>query len=168
MNPAALFVRHEPTFLAITNWAVGGHLPSVRQNSFFPQLSELGPGEANKCLQVLELKRYLESKDNVQRVKRQPTEWKKLVANHISYREASLVAQMVKCLPAVWETRVQSLGQKDPLEKEMVTHSSTLSWKIPWTEEPGKLQFMGLQRVRHNLASSLHFIYLMGFRIYNI
>ena len=51
----------------------------------------------------------------------------------------SLVAQMVKGLPAMWETRVQSLGQKDPLEKEMATHSNTLAWKIPWTEEPGGL-----------------------------
>ena len=49
---------------------------------------------------------------------------------------ASLVAQTVKRLPAMWETRVQSLGWEDPLEKEMATHSSTLAWKIPWTEEP--------------------------------
>ena len=49
---------------------------------------------------------------------------------------ASLVAQMVKHLPTVWETWVQSLGQEDPLEKEMATHSSILAWKIPWTEEP--------------------------------
>ena len=54
---------------------------------------------------------------------------------------------MVKHLPTVRETQVQSLGQKDPLEKEMATHSSTLAWKIPWTEEPGRLQSMGLQRV---------------------
>ena len=46
---------------------------------------------------------------------------------------------MVKCLPAMWETQVQSLGQEDPLKKEMVTHSSTLAWKIPWMEEPGGL-----------------------------
>ena len=59
----------------------------------------------------------------------------------------SLVAQMVKHLPAMWETWVQSLGQEDPLEKEMATHSSTFAWKIPWTEEPGRLQSMGLQRV---------------------
>ena len=52
---------------------------------------------------------------------------------------ASLVAQMVKPLPAVQETRVQSLGWEDPLEKEMATHSSTLVWKIPWMEEPGRL-----------------------------
>ena len=57
---------------------------------------------------------------------------------------------MVKRLPTVWETWVQSLGQEDPLEKEMATHSSTLAWKIPWTEELGRLQSMGLQRVRHN------------------
>ena len=60
---------------------------------------------------------------------------------------ASLVAEMVKCLPAMWETRVQSLGWEDPLQKEMATHSSTLAWKIPWTEERGRLQPMGSQRV---------------------
>ena len=68
---------------------------------------------------------------------------------------ASLVAQMVKCLPAVWETRVQALGWEDPLEKEMATHSSTFAWKIPWTEEPSRLQSMGWQRVGHNWATSL-------------
>ena len=66
------------------------------------------------------------------------------------FREASLVAQMVKCLPTMQETWVQSLGQEDSLEKEMATHSSILAWKIPWMEEPGKLQSMGLQRVKHN------------------
>ena len=63
---------------------------------------------------------------------------------------ASLVAQMVKNLPAVQETWAQSLGRENPLEKEMATHSSILAWKIPWTEEPGGLQSMGLQRVRHD------------------
>ena len=63
---------------------------------------------------------------------------------------ASLVAQMVKHLSAVWETLVQSLGWEDPLEKEMATHSSMLAWKIPWMEEPSRLQFLGLQRVRHD------------------
>ena len=63
---------------------------------------------------------------------------------------ASLVAQTVKHLPVVWETWVLSLDWEDPLEKEMATHSSTLAWKIPWTEEPGRLQSMGLQRVGHN------------------
>ena len=63
---------------------------------------------------------------------------------------ASLVAQMVKSLLAMWETRVQSLGQEDLLEKEMATHSSILAWKIPWTEEPGRLQSMGSQRVGHD------------------
>ena len=60
------------------------------------------------------------------------------------------MAQMVKRLPAMWETWVRSLGQEDPLEKEMVTHSSTLAWKIPWIEEPGRLQSMGSQRVGHD------------------
>ena len=63
---------------------------------------------------------------------------------------ASLVAQMVKHLPAMWETWVQPLGQEDPLEKEMATHSSTLAWKIPWMEEPGGLQSMGSHRVGHD------------------
>ena len=60
---------------------------------------------------------------------------------------ASLVAQMVKHLSAMREARVQSLGEEDPLEKEMATHPSTLAWKIPWMEEPGVLQSVGLQRV---------------------
>ena len=67
---------------------------------------------------------------------------------------------MVKRLPAIWETWVQSLGQEDPLEKKMATHSSTVAWKIPWTEEPGRLQSMGLQRVGHDWATSLHFHFL--------
>ena len=62
----------------------------------------------------------------------------------------SLVAQMVKHMPTMLETRVQSLGREDPLEKEMATHSCTLAWEIPWTEEPGGLQSMGSQRVEHN------------------
>ena len=62
----------------------------------------------------------------------------------------SLVAQTVKCLPTVQETRVRSLGREDPLEKEMATHSSILAWKIPWTEECGRLQSMGSQRVGHD------------------
>ena len=57
---------------------------------------------------------------------------------------------MVKNLPAVQETQVQSLGWEDPLEKDMTTHSSILAWKISWTEESGRLQSMGLQRVRHD------------------
>ena len=63
---------------------------------------------------------------------------------------ASLVAQRVKHLPAMQETWVRSLGQEDALEKEMTTHSSTLAWKIPWTEKPGRLQSMGSQRVGHD------------------
>ena len=73
----------------------------------------------------------------------------------------SLVAQMVKHLPTVRETWVRSLGQEDPLEKEMATHSSTLAWKIPWTEERSRLQSMGSQRVGHDWATSLHiYIYI--------
>ena len=60
------------------------------------------------------------------------------------------MAQTVKRLPTMQETQVQSLGREDPLEKEMATHSSILVWKIPWREEPGGLQSMGLQKVRHD------------------
>ena len=63
---------------------------------------------------------------------------------------ASLVAQKVKHLPAIQETQVRSLGWEDPLEKEMATHSSTLAWKSPWMEEPGRLQSIGSQRVGHD------------------
>ena len=62
----------------------------------------------------------------------------------------SLVAQTVKRLSTMWEIRVRSLGGEDPLRKEMATHSSTIAWKIPWMEEPGRLQSMGSQRVGHN------------------
>ena len=68
----------------------------------------------------------------------------------LQYSSASLVAQTVKNPPAMWETRVRSLGGKDPLEKGMATHSSILAWEIPWTEEPGRLQSMGSLRVRHD------------------
>ena len=67
-----------------------------------------------------------------------------------SLEMASLVAQTVKRLPAMWETWVRFLGREDPLEKEMAIHSSTLAWKIPWTKEPDRLQSMGLQRVGHD------------------
>ena len=65
---------------------------------------------------------------------------------------------MVKHLPTMQETQVRSLGQEDPLEKEMATHSSTLAWKIPRVEEPGRLQPMGSQRVRYDQATSLSFL----------
>ena len=62
------------------------------------------------------------------------------------------MAQMVKCLPAMWETRVRFLGREDPLEKEMATHSSILAWRIEWREEPGGLQSMGLQSSQTQLS----------------
>ena len=68
------------------------------------------------------------------------------------YSWASLLGQLVKNLPAMRETWVQSLGWEDPLEKGMTTHSSILAWRIPWTEEPGRLQSMGSQRVGHDRA----------------
>ena len=65
------------------------------------------------------------------------------------------MAQIVKSLPATWETQVRSLGQVDPLEKEMATHSNTLAWKSPWTEEPGGLQSLGCKE--SGIAEQLHF-----------
>ena len=73
---------------------------------------------------------------------------------------ASLVAQLVKDLPAVQETWIQFLGQEDPLEKEMTIRSSILAWRMPWTEEPGRLQFMGSQRIGHD--RTLHFTLDVG------
>ena len=74
----------------------------------------------------------------------------------------SLVAQTVKHLSTMPETQVRSLGWEDPLEKEMAIHSSTISWKIPWTEEPGRLQSMGSQRVRHDWATSCSCSHMNG------
>ena len=66
------------------------------------------------------------------------------------------MAQLVKNLPAMGETWVQSLGWEDPLEKGKATHSSILAWRIPWTEDPGGLQSMGLQRVGHDCVTKLN------------
>ena len=77
-------------------------------------------------------------------------EWECLEIAKVHVIAASLVAQMVKRLPAMQETWVQSLGWEDLLEKAMATHSSILAWKIPWTEEPDRLQSMGSQRVGHD------------------
>ena len=76
--------------------------------------------------------------------------------NFISFKGPSLVAQLVKNLPAMWETGVRLLDQEDPLEKEMATRSSILAWRISWTEEPGRLQFMG----------SFTFFFIFGNRIF--
>ena len=71
------------------------------------------------------------------------------------------MGQTVKHLPTIWETRVRSLGQEDPLEEEMATHSSVLAWKIPWTEEPSRLQSMGSQRVGHDRVTSLQCMFIL-------
>ena len=69
---------------------------------------------------------------------------------------ASLVAKLVRNLPAMQETQVRSLGREDPLEKEIATHSSILAWGIPWTEEPGRLQSMGLQELDMTECVCMH------------
>ena len=74
---------------------------------------------------------------------------------------ACLVAQVAKNLPAMQETQVQFLGQEDPLEKGMATHSSIPAWEIPWTQDPGGLQSLGLQRIGHDLTSNTHTHYII-------
>ena len=80
--------------------------------------------------------------------------------NYFCFIGASLVAQRLQRLPGMWETGVQSLGGENFLEKGMATHSSTLAWRIPWREEPGRLQSMGSQRVRSDWATSLSFCFI--------
>ena len=92
---------------------------------------------------------------SIQVVREESSRTASLKKPHLS-RSTSLVAQTVKSLSTVRETGVQSLGREDPLEKEMAIHSSTIAWKIPWTEELGKLQSMGSQRVGHDWATSLY------------
>ena len=77
-----------------------------------------------------------------------------LLLLHSVEEGASLVAQMVKNLPAMQDAQVQSLGGEDPLEKEVATRSNILAWRIPWIEEPGRLLSMGSQRVRHNCMTN--------------
>ena len=83
------------------------------------------------------------------------------VAHHIWYSQASLVAQRLKRPPAMQETWVWSLGREDSLEKEMATHSSITAWKTPWTEEPGRLQCLGSQKIGHDWATSLTTVWLV-------
>ena len=85
-----------------------------------------------------------------------------LLIYNLAWVWASPVTQMVKNLPAMWETRVQSPGWEDPLEKGMTTHSNILAWGIPWIEEPGGLQSMGCQRVGHNWATNASGLSLVG------
>ena len=88
--------------------------------------------------------------DTINKIRRQATVWQTMFTNCLSDKGTSLVSQMVKHLPAMWEAWIRSLGCEDTLEKEMATQSSILAWRISWTEEPGWLQFMELQRVRHD------------------
>ena len=112
------------------------------------------PGRAHTCnviLPHLSLTHVLGSVGNARRVPwLLPSMFLAPCQNSQSMNWVSLVAQMVKNLPAMWETWVRSMNQEDPLEKGMATHSTVLVWKIPWTKEPDGLQSMGSQRVRHD------------------
>ena len=92
------------------------------------------------------------------------TDFYKIKSKFHFVTRASLVAQRLKRLPGMWETGVWSRGREDPLEKELATHSSTLAWRIPWREEPGRLQSMGLQRVRHDWGTSLSLSFSQSLR----
>ena len=92
----------------------------------------------------------LNLREILKRIKLASLRGKMDLVNLLLYLRASLVAQTVKRLSAMLETWVRSLGREYPLEKEMATHSSTFAWKIPWTEEPGRLQSMGSQKVGHD------------------
>ena len=85
-----------------------------------------------------------------------PCTWSSRVRTSSNNIWAFLVAWMVKNLPAILEVQVWCLGREEPLEKGIATHSTPLAWRIPWTEEPGGLQPMGLQRVRHDWATNTH------------
>ena len=87
---------------------------------------------------------------------------KRILRSSLNENRASLVAQRLKRLPAMLDTWVWFLGQEDPLEKEMATHSSILAWRIPWTEEPVGYSPWGSEELRHDWATSLHFHFLMG------
>ena len=93
-------------------------------------------------------------KSQLQQVWQKTTQYCRAVI--LQFCRASLVAQRLKRLPGMWETRLQSLGQEGPLEMEMATHYSTLAWRIPRREEPGGLQSMGSQRVGHDWVTSLY------------
>ena len=84
------------------------------------------------------------------------------IHTHTQFESPSLVAQMVKNLLLMQETRVPSLGWNDALEKGMAIHSSTLAWRIPWTEETGRLQSMGLQRLRHDWVTLSYDVVIMS------
>ena len=87
-------------------------------------------------------------------------EWTKTNSIHIHIKcllSSRGVAQRLNCLPPIWETWVQSMGWEDPLEKEMATHSSTLAWRIPWTEEPGRLQSVGSKKSDTTEWLHIHF-----------
>ena len=120
------------------------------------------------CPQNLTIEVYGEWKHSLKYIGPDVTLWNILaITTHNNYKHVilfsfmplriwtSLVAQTVKCLSTMRETWVRALGWEDPLEKEMAIHSSTIAWKIPWTEEPDRLQSMGSQRVGHDWATPL-------------
>ena len=111
----------------------------------FPPLKH----SALKCRGGMPPKKDTSSADTSKVLSGKKTRKLPLSFNH-SLFWASLIAQLVKNPPATQGTQVWSLGREDPLEKGMVTHSSILAWRMPWTEEPGRLQSLGLQRLRHD------------------
>ena len=141
-----------------TQWLISG-LPSCRANKQRPQGTTPIHGLSSSASYTLlhsQVNRDPHTHINLPGgapvpLKSSPSKQRKLNASpQAPYSVVLTSAQTVKHLPTMWGTQVRSLGQEDLLEKEMATHSSTLAWKIPWMEEPGRLQSMGSQRVRHD------------------
>ena len=109
----------------------------------------------NKCFPILSECKFQRTVPKFSVESENLTVSKNNLQHELTNELTSLVAQTVKCLPTMWETQVQSLGWEDLLEKDMTTYSSILAWKIPWMEEPGGLQSIGSQRVRHAWVISL-------------
>ena len=114
--------------------------------------SEMSPRKGQYCLflEFVNLLLFIEQSQGPQNLIQKAKDHLGPGLTSLNNVSTSLVAQMVRRLPTMWETQVQSLGWEDPLEKEMATHSSTLAWKIPWTEEHGRLQPMESQSVGHD------------------
>ena len=137
----------------ITSWQIGGETVETVADFIFLGSKITADGDCShkikRCLLLwrkimTKLDSILKNRDITLSTKVHP----------VKARLISLVAQTVKCMPTMQETWVRSLGGEHSLEKEIATHSSTLAWKIPWTEEPGRLQSMGLQRVGHDWVTS--------------
>ena len=126
----------------ITSWQIDGETMETGTNFIFLGSKITADGDCSHEIKrhLLLRRKAMTNLDSILKSRDIP-----LLTNVHIVKAASLIAQLVNHLPAMQETRARFLGREDPLEKEMATHSSVLAWRIPWTEEPGRLQFMGSQ-----------------------